>query len=149
MGNRYSKFNSLKKAGERSLNPNVSAYAPSADSESDRKEERFLSTHQLSYGKGSRASREEIRKLHSSDAPVAMGRSGRRVERSLKTSGLPAAEDPALVYRKQGAPSSAVGGEVSGGSGALSFGRKSLVLFNPVAKVGVQIFADDPITSNC
>ena len=133
--------------------------------------ESFLSTHQLSYGKGSRASREEIRKLHSSDAPVAMGRSGRRVERSLKTSGLlgeqlndsdepsknsfvqrswlPAAEDPALVYRKQGAPSSAVGGEVSGGSGALSFGRKSLVLFNPVAKVGVQIFADDPITSNC
>lgn len=106
---------------------------------------------------------------------MAVGRSGRRVERSLKTSGLlgeqlndgeepsknsfvqrswlPTAEDPALVYRKQGASptSPEVGGTVSGRGGAYksSFGRKSLVLFNPVAKVGVQIFADDPVASNC
>mmetsp|Transcript_34627 Transcript_34627/g.35316 ORF Transcript_34627/g.35316 Transcript_34627/m.35316 type:complete len:203 (+) Transcript_34627:85-693(+) len=119
--NNYAKFKEYKESGN----------IMTRELHSDKKQSSALvssdhfKTTQEDYGPRSRVSRTEYLKLHSADAPAAIGRSGLREERGLTGSGLsgekyrtladPAlnsfaqrswmyADDPALTYRRDGVP---------------------------------------------
>lgn len=85
--NKFAKFNKMQKTGQMVLSYNNQAYDVNSNENSD-DYERFL-TNQVSYGIGTKDdTATSTRRKLDGDIPVALGRSGQRVERGLLTSGL-------------------------------------------------------------
>jgi hypothetical protein len=167
--NRYAKFRTLEHSPNGVLlytNPKVHVGVPPPDV--DVQNQRFLTTQQAAMGVGGKPESRSGRR----DAPPALGRSGPRTERGVKTSGLLGeqfndgddlgrnnfvqrawltAPDPALDYRKFGVPQSAapegmslVIGEAGGFDPTAFHGRTAEITGNLIMnKKGPSVFEDE------
>lgn len=166
--NKFAKFTTLKNAGQLVLKPhNMSPLKSDADDSGA--SDKYLTTQQAAFGVGSKKTPVDI----TQEIPVALGRSGARVEKGLSGSGLTGEilnsstepsknsfvqrmwmyqNDNALYYRQNGVPvaehpeglSFAIGEKVDLASTKKSKMRTSTdLMFNPVKKTGYKIFQDD------
>lgn len=160
--NKYGKYKSLKESGQLSMilpAQKVSNPVTSSNSLTYR-------TTQEDFGPRNPMSRTEYLKLHSPDAPMAVGRSGIRDERGVQSSGLlgedlrvsddPAnntfaqrswqyADDPALKFKKTGIPEADFPADVSMDLSA----HKSQVSFDGSQSFGRKGLVTGGSTSKC
>lgn len=168
--NKFAKFTTLKNAGQLTLKPqNMS---PSRNDGNKNQSDWMITTQQLSYGVGEKKL-ESSHKMENGEIVAAVGRSGARVEKGLRGSGLTGeklnasnepsknsfvqrmwmyGDDSALYYRQDGVPEAApvedlslpIGKGKDPAKSKLSKMRSSTdLMFNPIGKTGYKVFQDD------
>lgn len=125
--NKYSKFNTLKTSGQSVISSNSLQFEIDETQNSDVREANFVTTQQLAFGKGTNGNAfSNSRRFNDGNVIPSFGRSGRRVESGIQTSGLLGEQynnmadprknsfvqrcwkydnDPALILKRDGVPS--------------------------------------------